>query len=73
MMIAALATLVFLTTIWLLTVVGAKVLEESGSKILFALKGKSMISVMSTAPQRLRHRERDRTAYRATPRLRAAA
>ncbi|MBA3668514.1 MAG: hypothetical protein H0W71_00340 [Sphingomonas sp.] len=73
MMIAALATLVFLTTLWLLTVVGAKVLEESGSKILVALKGKSVNSVMSTAPQRLRHRERYRTAYRATPRLRAAA
>ena len=73
MMTAALVTLFFLTTLWLLTVVGVKVLEQSGSKILFALKGQSMDPVMSTAPQRLRHRERDRTAYRATPRLRAAA
>lgn len=72
-MTAALATLVFLTTLWMLTVVGAKVLEQSGSKIAAALKGQVMEPVMRTSPQRLRHPERERTAYRATPRLRAAA
>ena len=38
-MIAALATLTFLATLWLLVVVGATVLEESGGKIAAALKG----------------------------------
>ena len=40
-MIAALGTLAFLATLWLLVVVGAAVLEESGAKIAAALKGKS--------------------------------
>lgn len=39
-MIAALGTLVFLVTLWLIIVVGAAVLEESGAKIAAALKGK---------------------------------
>ena len=38
-MIAALGTLVFVATLWLLVVVGASVLEESGAKIAAALKG----------------------------------
>ena len=38
-MIAALGTLAFLATLWLLVVVGAAVLEESGAKIAAALKG----------------------------------
>ena len=40
-MIAAFGTLAFLATLWLLVVVGAAVLEESGAKIAAALKGKS--------------------------------
>ena len=39
-MIAPLGTLAFLATLWLLIVVGASVLEESGAKIAAALKGK---------------------------------
>ena len=39
-MLAPLGTLAFLATLWLLTVVGAAVLEESGAKIAAALKGK---------------------------------
>ena len=39
-MIAALGTLVFLATLWLLVVVGASVLEESGARIAAALKGR---------------------------------
>ena len=39
-MIAALGTLAFLATLWLLVVVGAAVLEESGAKIAAALRGK---------------------------------
>ena len=38
-MIAALGTLVFLATLWLIVVVGAAILEESGAKIAAALKG----------------------------------
>ena len=38
-MIAALGTLPFLATLWLLVVLGARVLEESGGKIVAALKG----------------------------------
>jgi hypothetical protein len=38
-MLAALGTLPFLVTIWLVVVVGASVLEESGGKIAAALKG----------------------------------
>jgi hypothetical protein len=38
-MTAALGTLSFLATLWLLVVVGAAVLEESGAKIAAAIKG----------------------------------
>lgn len=74
-MTAALATLAFLSTLWLLTVVGALIFEHSGAKILAALNGRSMDPALHSAPVRLRHRERERerTAYRAMPRLRAAA
>ncbi len=72
-MTAAFATLVFLTTLWMLVVVGARIMELSGSKIIAAFKGRSIAPSMTTSPMRLRHRERERTAYRATPRLRAAA
>ena len=72
-MTAALSTLAFLTTMWLLVVVGAWVLEQSGSKIVAALKGRSAAPTLATTPIRLRHRERERKAYRVTPRLSAAA
>jgi hypothetical protein len=38
-MTAALGTLPFLATLWLLMVLGSRVLEESGAKIAAALKG----------------------------------
>ena len=41
-MIAALGTLAFLGTLWMLVVVGAAVLEESGAKIAAALRGEPM-------------------------------
>ena len=40
-MTAALGTLPFLATLWLLVVLGAAILEESGAKIAAALKGHS--------------------------------
>lgn len=77
-MISALATVTFLATLWLLVVVGAAVLEESGARIAAALKGAFFASAtprMTTL--RLRARPgaglRGAPAMRAAPRLRVAA
>ena len=72
-MIAALATVTFLATLWLLVVVGAAVLEESGAKIAAALKGSFASAPPRMATLRLRARPRAAPAMRAAPRLRAAA
>ncbi|HVE00181.1 MAG TPA: hypothetical protein VNB78_00620 [Sphingomicrobium sp.] len=73
-MIAALGTLAFLSTLWLLVVVGAAVLEESGAKIAAALKGKSAHQPMlGLPPIRMRVRYRQSRVIRAAPKLRAAA
>ena len=71
-MIAPLGTLVFLTTIWLLVVLGAFVLEASGAKIAAALKGKTMGRQVAV-PIRVRTRARVQKPMRATARWRAAA
>ena len=71
-MMAAMGTLVFLTTLWLLVVVGAAILEESGAKIAAALKGKPRHPQM-LVPVRIRARSRVQQPMRAKPRLRAAA
>ena len=71
-MIAALGTLAFLATLWLLVVVGAAVLEESGAKIVAALKGESVCRQMHV-PVRVRARVRVQKPMRAKPRWRAAA
>jgi hypothetical protein len=71
-MIAALGTLVFLVTLWMLVVVGAAVLEESGAKIAAALRGKPRPGHM-IAPVRVRARARIQQPVRATARWRAAA
>jgi hypothetical protein len=71
-MIAALGTLAFLATLWMLVVVGAAVLEESGAKIAAALKGKPAQSPIRV-PVRVRARPRLQKPMRATARLRAAA
>jgi len=72
-MTAALGTLVFLTTLWMIVVVGAAVLEESGAKIAAALKGKPLHQpVMQTRTVRIRMRHSPRI-MRAEPRMRAAA
>ena len=72
-MIAALGTLVFLATLWLLVVAGAAILEESGAKIAAALKGQSAARPFHFAPARLRTRSRIRQPMRARPRWRDAA
>jgi hypothetical protein len=73
-MIAAFGTLVFLATLWLLVVVGAAVLEESGATIVAALKGvpvkQSSLSVVSV---RMRARPRTRAPMQASATYRAAA
>jgi hypothetical protein len=73
-MIAALGTLPFVATLWLLVVLGARVLEESGAKIAAALKGETACSLPSRQVMvRLRARPRVQQVRRAEPQLRAAA
>ena len=58
-MTAALGTLVFLVTLWLLVVMGATILEESGAKIAAALMGRSApVRSVNTVPVRIRARPR---------------
>ena len=71
-MIAPLGTLAFLATLWLLVVLGASVLEESGGKIAAALKGKPA-DLPSISPARVRSRSRLLQPMRARARWRAAA
>ncbi|GAA4719081.1 hypothetical protein GCM10023325_14890 [Sphingomonas lutea] len=73
-MLAALATLVFLSTLWLLAVLVATVLEHSGGKIAAAFKGQLGRSIAQPAPYaRLRVRSRLPQPMRARPRWRDAA
>ena len=71
-MLAPLGTISFLATLWLLTVVGARLLEESGAKIAAALRGKPL-ERRAFAPVRLRVRSRVRRPIRAAARWRDAA
>lgn len=72
-MIAAFATLVFLATFVALAAIGAAMLEESGSKILAALRGQSVHAEPVRAALRVSPRARVRRPSRVQPRLRAAA
>jgi hypothetical protein len=73
MMTAALGTLPFLATLWLLVVLGARVLEESGARIAAALKGQPLHRP-AAKPTLLRIRlGRTATLRTAQPRWRAAA
>jgi len=56
-MIAPLGTLAFLATLWLIVVLGASVLEESGARIAAALRGKPAHRSV-TVPVRVRTRSR---------------
>ena len=74
MMIAALGTLPFLATLWLLVVLGASVLEEGGAKIAAALKGElAEQSPLPVSVPRVRSRRPLQKLSRATSRWRAAA
>ncbi|HEY8593506.1 MAG TPA: hypothetical protein VIL42_11690 [Sphingomicrobium sp.] len=72
-MMAAIGTLVFLGTLWLMVVVGAAVLEESGAKIAAALKGKPAAPKAAFVPVRIRTRTRIQQPMRASAKWRAAA
>ena len=74
-MLAPLATLVFLATIWLAVTIGAEMLGTSGRKIMLALKGRSPLAEPSVRPLALRVslRARPQRTLRAQPRFRAAA
>lgn len=72
-MIAPLATLVFLATLWLVVVAAAAMLERSGSKVLASLKGRSPLAAgpaIAASPIRISQRARPQPALRARPRLR---
>jgi hypothetical protein len=71
-MIAALGTLAFLATLWLIVVVGAAVLEESGARIAAALKGKPAHRQVQV-PVRVRIRARVQQPMRARAEWRDAA
>ena len=73
-MIAALGTLPFLATLWLLVVLGARTLEESGAKIAAALKGQARKQPkLGSMPARIRVRPTVLNASCANEPLRAAA
>ena len=71
-MIAPLGTLAFLATLWLIVVLGASVLEESGARIAAALKGKPA-NRQVVIPVRVRTRTRFQQPMRAKARWRDAA
>jgi hypothetical protein len=72
-MMAALGTLSFLVTLWILVVVGAAVLEQSGAKIASALKGKPVAPPQTFAAVRIRTRSTPQQPMRVKPEWRAAA
>ena len=72
-MMAALGTLTFLATLWLLVVIGAMVLEESGARIAAALKGKRDAPSLGVVRMRIRTRVRPQPVIRAQAEWRAAA
>lgn len=73
-MTAVLGTLPFLATLWLLMVLGAAVLEESGAKIVAALKGEPRRQQRQMETRvRLRTRSKVRTTMGANDPWRAAA
>ena len=72
-MTAALGTLPFLATLWLLVVLGAATLEESGAKIAAALKRHSARLPSGHAPARTRCRSWLMQPRRVGPTWRAAA
>ena len=71
-MLAPLGTLPFLATLWLLVVLGARILEESGAKIAAALKGSPQKPANDIGVRRRNH-SRVEAPSRARVEWRAAA
>jgi hypothetical protein len=75
-MLAPLATLAFLATLWLVVTIGAEMLGSSAGKIVTALKGQSLQAsepAIRPVAVRVSQRARAQRMLRAQPRLRAAA
>jgi hypothetical protein len=76
-MLAVLSTLAFLATLWLVTMIALRMAEESGGKILAALKGQSPLSItvqQAQVPVRARYRSSTQARpVRVRARLNAAA
>ena len=72
-MTAIFGTLIFIAILWLLIVLGAAILEESGAKIAAALKGKSLQQPSHLVPVRMRNRKSSNLARCATVEWSAAA
>lgn len=75
-MLAVFATLSFLIALWLCVTLVAQTLEQSGSKIISALKGHSLLASPAIPPIRVRVSQRYPSPQRPLPAmvaLRAAA
>jgi hypothetical protein len=76
-MLAPLATIAFLSALWLAIVAVVRMLENSGSTIMAALSGQSPLATPKfvEVPVRVSNRAvaRQQRPMHATPRLRAAA
>ena len=75
-MLAPLATLAFLVTIWLVATMAAEMLGGSGRKIMMALKGRSLLATtpdIRPVALRVSLRARPQRTLRAQPQFRAAA
>ena len=75
-LVPVLLLLAFLATIWLILVLSAELLGESGRKMAMALKGRSLLATVPGArpvAMRLSLRARPQRTLRAQPRFRAAA
>lgn len=75
-MLAVLSTVAFVGTLWLVGLVAFRMIEESGGKIVAALKGQSALGSQQfrAVPVRVRSRAvTQQRPLRAQPRQRAAA
>jgi len=75
-MIFALATLVFIAILWLLGALAVAIVEQSGGKIVAALKGQSLLAtapIVQPVSWKASPRVRAMRPMRARPSLRAAA
>ena len=75
-MLAPVATLAFLLTLWLVGTAVAQMLSDNGTKLVAALKGRSLLAAepdVRPVAVRVTQRARPQPALRAQPQLRAAA